>query len=168
VSRLVTKKTSLFGVVVLLATAAGTMAVNHTGAEEGLRLKTYRDIAGIPTDCYGETQGAKMGQTFTKAECDAKLLRRLDEFSGKVEACIKQPMSDKTLVAFVGLSYNIGSAGFCKSTTARLYNAGSFADACRAMGAWNKAKVNGVLRPVTGLTNRRARETALCLEGLKR
>lgn len=166
-SRLVTRKTSLFGAVVLIATAAGTMAVNHTGAEEGLRLKTYRDIAGIPTDCYGETLGARMGQTFTKPECDAKLLRRLDEFGGKVEACIKKPMSDKTLVAFVGFSYNIGSAGFCKSSTARLYNAGDYAAACRAMGAWNQAKVNGVRRPVKGLTDRRARETKLCLEGLR-
>ena len=167
-SRLVTKKTGLFGAVALIATAAGTMAVKHTGAEEGLRLKTYRDIAGIPTDCYGETKGARMGQTFTKAECDAKLLRRLDEFSTKVEACVHKPMSDRTLVAFVGFAYNVGAGGFCKSTTARLYNAGRYADACRAMGSWNMAKVGGLMRPVKGLTDRRARETKLCLEGLER
>ena len=167
-SRLVSKKTGLFGAVMLIATAAGTMAVNHTGAEEGLRLRTYRDIAGIPTDCYGETKGARMGQTFTKAECDAKLLRRLDEFSGKVEACIHKPMSDKTLVAFVGTAYNIGAGGFCSSTAARRYNAGDFVGGCQALGYWNQAKVHGRMEPVPGLTARRARETKLCLEGLKR
>lgn len=166
-SRLVTKKRSLFGAITIVATLAGTMAINHTGAEEGLRLKTYRDIAGIPTDCYGETKGAKMGQTFTKEECDAKLLRRLDEFSGKVEACIHKPMSDKTLVAFVGTAYNIGSTGFCSSTAARRYNAGDFVGGCQALGYWNKARVGGVMQVVPGLTNRRARETKLCLEGLK-
>ena len=48
-----------------------------------------------------------MGQTATKAECDAMLLKRLDEFAGTVEACVKQPMSDRTLVSFVGLAYPI-------------------------------------------------------------
>lgn len=61
----------------------------------------------MPTICYGETKGVRMGQTATKAECDAMLLKRLDEFAGTVEACVKQPMSDRTLVSFVGLAYPI-------------------------------------------------------------
>lgn len=162
-SRLVTKKRSLFGAVTLVATLAGSMAVTRVGKDEGLRLTTYRDIVGVPTDCYGETLGAKMGQTFTKAECDAKLLRRLDEFAGKVESCIKVPMSDRTLVAFTSFAYNVGAGGACKSTAFRLYNAGDREGACRALGSWNKA--GG--RVIPGLTARRARETKLCLEGLK-
>jgi lysozyme len=163
VSRLVTKKRSLFGSVVLVATVAGSLAVTSVGHDEGLRLQTYKDIVGVPTFCYGETQGAKMGQTYTKEQCDALLLKRLDEFAGKVEACIKKPMSDKTLVAFTSFSYNVGSGGACKSTAFRLYNAGDFAGGCRAMGYWNKARG----RVIPGLTARRARETKMCLEGLK-
>ncbi len=162
-SRLVTKKRSLFGSVVLVATVAGSLAVTSVGHDEGLRLQTYKDIVGVPTFCYGETQGAKMGQTYTKEQCDALLLKRLDEFAGKVEACIKKPMSDKTLVAFTSFSYNVGSGGACKSTAFRLYNAGDFAGGCRAMGYWNKARG----RVIPGLTARRARETKMCLEGLK-
>lgn len=162
-SRLVTKKrTGVFGAVILVATLAGTLAVNKVGGDEGLRLKTYKDIVGIPTFCYGETQGAKMGQTFTKEHCDQLLLKRLDEFAGKVEACIKKPMSDKTLVAFTSFSYNVGSGGACKSTAFRLYNAGDYVGGCRALASWNKA--GG--RVIPGLTMRRARETKLCIEGL--
>ena len=163
-SRLVTRKRGLFGSLVLAATAAGALAVNNVGHDEGLRLRTYKDIVGVPTFCYGETQGAVMGRTYTKAQCDELLLKRLDEFAGKVEACIKRPMSDKTLMAFTSFSYNVGSAGACKSTAYRLYNAGDFAGGCRAMAAWNRA--GG--RVIPGLTARRDREVKLCLEGLKR
>ena len=159
-SRLVKK--SMWGGA-LAATAAGMLALSSVGSDEGLKLRTYKDIVGIPTFCYGETKGAKMGQTFTKAQCDELLLRRLDEFAGKVEHCIKRPMSDRTLVAFTSFSYNVGSGGACGSTAFRLYNAGDREGGCRALGAWNKA--GG--RVIPGLTKRRARETALCLEGLK-
>lgn len=159
-SRLVKK--SMWGGA-LAATAAGLMAITNVGHDEGLRLKTYKDIVGVPTFCYGETQGARMGQTFTKAQCDELLLKRLDEFAGKVEHCIKKPMSDRTLVAFTSFAYNVGSGGACGSTAFRLYNAGDREGACRALGAWNKA--GG--RVIPGLTARRARETKLCIEGLK-
>jgi lysozyme len=157
-----TRKTGMWSGA-LAATAAGILAVTNVGGDEGMRLKTYRDLIGKPTYCFGETEGAVMGRTYTKAQCDALLLHRLDEFAGKVEHCVKAPMSDKTLVAFVGMAYNVGAGGFCGSTTVRLYNAGDRPGACRAMGYWNKA--GG--RVVPGLTARRARETALCLEGLK-
>lgn len=159
-SRLV--KRSMWGGA-LAATAVGALAVLNVGKDEGLKLKTYKDIVGVATFCYGETQGAKMGQTYTKEQCDALLLRRLDEFAGKVEHCVKAPMSDKTLVAFTSFSYNVGSAGACGSTAFRLYNAGDREGGCRALAYWNKA--GG--RVIPGLTARRARETALCLEGLK-
>ena len=147
----------------LAATVAGVLAVSSVGKDEGLRLRTYKDVVGIPTYCYGETQGAKMGQVYTKAQCDELLLRRLDEFAGKVEHCVKAPMSDRTLVAFTSFAYNVGAGGACGSTAFRLYNAGDRQGACRALGSWNKA--GG--RVIPGLTARRARETKLCLEGLE-
>lgn len=162
-SRLVTKKRGLAGGSVIAATLAGLLAVTNVGHDEGLRLKTYKDIVGVATYCYGETQGAKMGQTYTKAQCDALLLKRLDEFANHVESCVKAPMSDKTEVAFTSLAYNIGWGGFCKSTAVRLYNAGDKTGACHAMRKFNRA--GG--RVIPGLDSRRKREEALCLEGLK-
>ncbi|GJE42974.1 lysozyme [Methylobacterium soli] len=135
-SRLV--KRSLMGG--LVATALGVAAINHVGQEEGLRLKSYKDTVGVSTACYGETKNIKMGMVFTKAQCDEMLLKRIDEFANKVEHCVKAPMSDKTEIAFVSFTYNIGQAGFCSSSTVRLYNAGRKVEACRAMMLWTKQK----------------------------
>jgi len=154
VSRL-TKRTVLGG---LVATALGVAAISQVGTEEGLRLRTYKDTVGVNTYCYGETKGAVWGATYTKAQCDALLLKRIDEFANKVESCVKQPMTDKTEIAFVSFAYNIGQAGFCKSTTVRLYNQGRKVEACNAMMAWTKQKE---------LIGRRTREKNLCLEGVK-
>jgi lysozyme len=162
-SRLVTKKRGWLGAVTLVASAAGMMAVSSVGKDEGLRLKSYKDIVGVDTACYGETLNIKPGMTFTKAQCDEMLLKRIDQFADKVEACVKKPMSDKTLVAFSSMAYNVGASGFCGSTTVRRFNAGDRAGACDAMLAWNKA--GG--KVVAGLTKRRERERALCLEGVR-
>lgn len=149
----------------LAAGAAGlaALAVATVGNFEGLRLKAYIPIPGdVPTVCYGETRGIRMGMSFTKAQCDAMLLKGLDEFADRMEACVKRPMGDDVYVAFLSLSYNIGSGGFCKSSVVRLYNEGDRRGACRAIMMWNRA--GG--REVPGLTRRRALERDLCLKGV--
>lgn len=147
------------------AGAAGlvALAVAFVGAGEGLRLTSYIPIPGdVPTVCYGETRGIRMGMSFTKAQCDAMLLKALDDFARGVEQCAKQPMGDKQYVAHLSLAYNIGISGYCKSTVVRLHNAGDRRGSCRAFMMWNKA--GG--KVIAGLTNRRAKERDLCLEGL--
>jgi lysozyme len=44
---------------------------------EGRENKAYRDIVGVWTICDGETKGVKPGMVKTDAECDAMLLRRV-------------------------------------------------------------------------------------------
>jgi lysozyme len=61
------------------------------------------------------------------------------------------------------LAYNIGLAGFKKSTVLKAHNRGDHQAASRAFGLWNKATVNGVLTDLPGLTARRAAEAALYL-----
>lgn len=141
---------------------AAALAVTLIGGFEGLRTAAYRDIVGIPTVCYGETKGVRMGDKYTKDQCDAMLLKRLDEFANSVERCVTRPMPDKVLVGFTSLAYNIGEGGFCKSTTARLWNQGDLKGSCKAMEKFNKA--GG--RVVFGLVKRRSAETELCLKGV--
>jgi len=143
--------------------AAGALAVTIIGGFEGLRQTAYSDSIGVPTICYGETKGVHLGDHKTKAQCDAMFVVRLDEFASGVETCVHRPMSDRTEVAFVSLAYNIGIGGFCKSSVARLYNAGEKHAACDAMLHFNRA--GGVVFP--GLTRRRESERRLCLEGLR-
>jgi lysozyme len=144
-------------------TAAGAIALCVVGGFEGSRQIAYPDVIGVPTICYGETKGVQLGDRKTKAECDAMLVERLDEFAELVEFCITRPMPARVEVAFVSLAYNIGNSGFCFSSVARLYNEGRGTEACDAMLKFNRA--GGVVFP--GLTKRREKERALCLEGLR-
>jgi lysozyme len=133
------------------------------GGFEGIRQVAYRDVVGVPTVCYGETRGIRMGMKFTKTECDAMLLKGLDEFANGVERCVPSAvnMPEARYVAHVSLAYNIGIGAYCKSTVARRANAGDVRGSCDAFMMWNKAK--GITFP--GLTRRRAHERAMCLKG---
>ena len=144
-------------------TALATLCCSTLIGFEGLRTEAYRDVIGIPTVCVGETKGIRMGMTFTKPQCEALLLKRLvEDFAPAMERCVTRPMGDDVYAAFLSLSYNIGSGGFCKSSVARLYNAGDRRGACHAILAFDKA--GG--RVVPGLVKRRQAEEALCLKGI--
>lgn len=145
----------------------GTATVKHVRGPQYLRA--YLDIAGIPTACDGITKGVKMGQVYTEAQCAMLLERELVVHAQGVMKCspgLRGDGRDNQRAAAVSLAYNIGVGGYCRSTVVRRFNAGNYRGGCDAFMAWNKARVNGVLRPVQGLTNRRARERALCLKGL--
>lgn len=144
-------------------TVAGALAVGFVGGKEGVSTKAYRDIVGVPTICFGETRGVKMGDAATMDECRAMLGDALVEFEGNMRACLTTPdkIPDMRYVAFLSLSYNIGSRAFCGSTVARKANAGDIRGACDAMLSWNKA--GG--RVIKGLTLRRQEERRMCLEG---
>ena len=140
------------------------LAVVTIGAHEGLRTQAYRDAVGVPTICYGETRGVRLGMVKTKPECDAMLIKALDEFADGMERCapaIRQAPESR-YVAHLSLSYNIGTGGYCRSSVARLFNAGQIRASCDAFLWWDKA--GG--RALPGLTRRRHEERALCLQGL--
>lgn len=148
-------------------TQDGTAAVKHIRGPQYLRA--YLDIAGIPTACDGITKGVRMGQVYTEAQCAMMLERELVIHAEGVMKCspgLQGRGRDYQRAAAVSLAYNIGVAGYCGSTAARRFNAGNYRGGCDAFMSWNKARVGGVLRPVQGLTNRRARERAMCLKGL--
>jgi lysozyme len=145
-------------------TTIGAAVIALVGVWEGVRTTAYRDIIGIPTVCFGETRGVKMGDKYTLEECKAMLGDAVIEFEQGIRKCLKNPDSipDKVYVTSLSLSYNIGQSAFCKSTVARRLNEGNYRAACNAFPAWNKAggKVS------KGLINRRAEEKKICLQGL--
>jgi lysozyme len=146
-------------------TAAGILAVTVVAKHEGLRTKAYRDVVGVPTVCFGETRGVKMGDQYTVDECKKMLGKALTEFEAGMLKCLKNPAAipDKTYVAFLSFAYNVGIHGACKSSIFRAANAGDLKTACNRLPLWNKA--GG--RTIRGLVKRRDDERALCLEGLK-
>lgn len=133
---------------------------------EGLRELAYLDIAGIPTVCFGETEGVSIGDVHSPAECRAMLERRVSEFAGGLGKCLKADLPEGTAVAFVSWSYNVGLGAACRSTLVRKANAGDLFGACDELLRWDKARVNGELRRINGLANRRAAERDLCVRSL--
>nr|WP_238259587.1 lysozyme [Methylobacterium mesophilicum] len=139
----------------------GAACISVVGAFEGLRQTAYPDPAtrGKPwTVCYGETLGVKPGDSYSVAECKAML----EKYALAVEGCVTSAITDGAYAAYVSLAYNIGTGGFCRSSVARLANAGQPRAACDAIRKFNRA--GGVVFP--GLTRRREAERALCLKGL--
>jgi lysozyme len=130
---------------------------------EGLSLRSYPDVIGVWTACWGETRNIREGQTFTREQCDSQLSARVAEFELAIRPCLPLTLPDKTRAAFISLAYNIGSGGFCKSSIARLAKAGNLQAACDRILLYNKA--GG--RVVRGLVNRRNAERDLCLAGLR-
>lgn len=146
-----------------------TMMVASVGTFEGLRQVAYLDPVGIPTACFGETKGIKMGMKFTKAECEGMLTESLIEHEQGMVRCIKNPdiIPDKTYGAFLSFTYNLGVGAFCGSTMRKKIDAGNLAGACNELPKWNKATLAGVRIVLPGLTTRRATEKSMCVEGLK-
>lgn len=145
----------------------GAATLQHVAGRQ--YLKPYLDIAGVPTACDGITAGVKMGQRYTEAQCVTMLERELVAHAQGVMRCtprLAEPGRDYQRVAAVLLAYNIGVSGYCGSTVAKRFNASAWTSGCDAFAMWNKARVNGVLRPVAGLTARRGRERAICLKGI--
>jgi lysozyme len=157
------------GSLAAAATLALVMAVGALMHDEGLRAVDYRDIAGVPTACFGHTgSDVTVGKRRSRSECRT-LLRtdaaaHLNGVIGCVPALQDRP---EQLAAATRLSFNIGVAAFCRSTAARRFGADDWRGGCDAFLAWNKARVGGRLVVVRGLTDRRRRERAMCLTGLK-
>ena len=147
--------------------AALAMAVNFIGGLEGLRTTSYKDVVGVWTYCYGETQGAKPGQTYTVAQCDALLKTDILTYESQLNGCISDAIEPKIpqsmKISLVSFAYNVGVPAACGSTLMRFVNAGQFVQACNQLALWNR----GGGRIIQGLVNRRVDEKALCLSDLK-
>lgn len=128
---------------------------------EGLRLKAYVCPAGVLTIGYGSTgPHVKPGMVITEAEADRLLNEDLDRFEEAVERYAGRATQNQ-FDAMVSLAFNIGIANFRKSSVLRAHVVKSFKIAADAFALWNKAKVNGRLTELPGLTRRRAEEARL-------
>lgn len=118
-------------------------------------------LSGRPWTCgYGATEGVTADTTMTREQADAALAAHLLQYEAAVRrACTLLPTQPQ-FDAMVSLCYNIGPAGFARSTVVKAHNRGDTQAAARAFALWNKA--GGRVLP--GLTRRRALEAAMYLE----
>lgn len=162
----------------VLAILVGTNGSGVIPQEEGRRTQAYLDPIGIPTICEGWTQGVRLGDRATNAECDELTLRgieqALDVFMRHVPQTARERMPAETVAAFLSFIYNVGPGkpgvkdGFVwlktgrNSTMLQHLQAGRIAQACTQMQYWVTA---GGVR-FAGLVNRRDREMTMCLRQL--
>jgi len=141
------------------------MKLSHQGLAlikefEGFRGEAYIPVPGdVPTIGYGFTRGVKMGDRMTRAQADMRLTLEVTPYEAAVSAGCMETPNQHEFDAMTSLCYNIGQAGFARSTVLKAHNRGDKQAAARAFGLWNKS--GG--KVYAGLTRRRAKEAALYL-----
>lgn len=138
---------------------------------EGVELVAYLDAVGVPTICWGETKGVKLGMRKTREECDRMLMETvLRDYYGPISRYPNfKAAPDSVEASMISGAYNFGVARWLSSTAAKRIAAKDWRGACEAMTAFNRAG-GKVLR---GLVNRREMgdaqrlgEAELCVSGL--
>nr|DAU44434.1 MAG TPA: Lysozyme [Caudoviricetes sp.] len=102
---------------------------------EGFSGDAYLDSAGIPTICYGETKGVKMGQSASLSECQEQLIRSVTEHSKALEG-LPVSLPDVVLLGSIDMAYNVGVYGFKGSKVHRLLSEGDYRSAGKAVLEW--------------------------------
>lgn len=138
------------------------------GGVNGGFSKPYIDMAGVKTVCYGHTGKDIENRVYTKAECEAILVKDIEKHLANVNRCLQREVPTSMLIGFTSFDFNTG--GFCISRAMREAKAGNYREACNAMAhnpsgrpAWSY--VNGD-RFVPGLYNRRLREVKECVKNV--
>ena len=147
---------------------AVAVALPGLALHEGKENEPYRDIVGVETVCYGETQGIEQ-RHYTDSECLIMLATRVSkDYEAPIANCVgnwvNYPLEAR--VASISLAYNIGVSAYCGSSIARNLREGNLEAACDSFLLWNKGRVNGRLREISGLTKRRQEERNFCMEGV--
>ena len=99
----------------------------------------------------------------TRAQAEALLRGDLVPRAASLCSVLKVGLNDGQFGALMALVFNIGAGNLAASTLLRKVNAGDFAGAAEQFLVWDKARVNGVLQALAGLTRRRRAERALFL-----
>lgn len=102
---------------------------------EGFSGDAYLDSAGIPTICYGETKGVRMGQKRSLSDCQKQLVESVGEHAKALEG-LPVSLPDVVVLGSIDMAYNVGVSGFYNSKVHRYLSEGDTARAGRAVLEW--------------------------------
>lgn len=102
----------------------------------------------------------------TKDEAAVLLRRDLRHREQAVSELVEIPLNQNEFDALASFTFNVGAGAFARSSVRRRLNRGDRIGAASGFSLWNKARIDGELREVRGLSRRRAAEAALFLEPL--
>lgn len=147
-----------------LLTASLAVAVPLLATLEGYSPKPYYDIAGVLTDCYGNTKQVSHSNVRTVAQCEALLHTESGRIGKRLLDDKDIPWDVPLLASGISFVYNIGDGAYLSSTYRKYLKAGKFYDACHQMYRWVYVTQGGRKVKSRGLHNRRDKEVSVCLD----
>jgi len=132
----------------------------HRLGDDGM-VRSYRCPAGRWTIGYGHTKGVRSGQKITPEEADQFLAEDVKWCEDAIHRHVSVPLSQLQFDALVSFVFNLGEGNFASSTLLKVLNRGDYQGVPEQLMRWNKARVDGVLTSLRGLTRRRSAEAAM-------
>jgi lysozyme len=133
----------------------------HKVKEDGI-VRAYRCPAGKWTIGYGHCKGVKSGMLASVEECESLLQDDLNDAGAALKRHVHVPLSQEQYDALASFVFNIGGGKpFQNSTLLKKLNQGLYDEVPEQILRWNKARVDGSLTTLAGLTKRRTAEAAL-------
>lgn len=130
---------------------------------EGCRLRPYQCSAGVWTSGIGHTAGVVPKRDITERDAATNLVADVLNTERRLVVCVSVAVPQRVYDALVSFSFNVGTGAACRSTLVSYLNRQQWWQACDQLTRW--VYVNG--ERSTGLENRRQRERAYCLQGVK-
>lgn len=140
------------------------IAVPFIKSNEGCRLTSYRDPAGVWTVGYGSTRLASGNPVMrnvriTQEQADDLLTSELERLRGTLAQYIRVPVTEGQFIALIDFAYNCGEGSLRRSTLLKLLNAGKVVNAGYEFRRWTRA--GG--KELPGLVRRREAEKKIFL-----
>jgi len=133
----------------------------HKVGKDGL-IHSYRCPAGVWSIAWGHTKGVRSGMKITVEEAEQFLRNDLADCGKVIKKHVHVPLSQGQYDALVSFVFNIGGGkNFLSSTLLKKLNKGLYDECPEQIMRWNKARVEGKLQPLRGLTRRRSAEAAI-------
>lgn len=130
---------------------------------ESFRGEAYLDPAGIPSMGWGTTliygHRVQLGMKINEPVADLLLAGDLEDTEDEVNSLVKHILNQNQFDALISFEYNTG--GLASSTLLKRINSEHPWITEDLFTRWNKARINGKLVPLAGLTRRRKAEFAL-------
>lgn len=132
---------------------------------EGVVLKPYKDVAGLRTIGIGHlitpSENFPDGVEITREQAMQLLSADVAKCESAIAKVIKVPLTQNQFDALISFGFNCGVGVYSTSSACKALNTGDNAGFISGLMMWDKARVNGVMTPVAGLTARRRAEGEL-------
>ena len=132
----------------------------HKLKDDGM-VHAYRCPAGKWTISWGHCKGVRSGMKVTMAQSEQFLSDDLEEHGKIVKKYVNVPLTQSQYDALTSFVFNLGGGNFRSSTLLKKLNMGDYDAVPEQIMRWNKARVDGKLTALRGLTRRRAAEAAI-------